>query len=290
MQAVVNASTNRITIRGRTLDLDALHDPRIGNPAFRQTLRQQFESASPFPHLVLDGVFDAGLLALVREEFDLHTARDWRSFNGAQEDTFRSPLGAQLGPASKLYFNLVNSHEFVEFLESITGVEHLIVDRTLFGGGLHESRNGGKFGIHRDFDRHAETGLRNEMVFLTYLNPGWDMEWGGALELWDAREHRPVVSVPPEFGTSLLMRNRHDSYHGHPDPMELPKGVQRRSLASYYYTNSHRQEHRALAQTTRFLRQSQGHALRHWALRAARQWAPPVMWDVLRGLRRRVAT
>ncbi len=57
MGAVLGTLTNRITIRGRSLDMDALHDPRIGSPAFRQALRQQFESASPFPHLVLDGLF-----------------------------------------------------------------------------------------------------------------------------------------------------------------------------------------------------------------------------------------
>lgn len=288
MGVAMSSIANRITIRGHSLEMDALHDPRISHCAYRQELRQKFESASPFPHLVLDDLFDATLLALVREEFDLHAARDWQSFNSAQEDTFRSQLGAQLGPASKIYFNLVNSNEFVDFLESVTGVEHLIVDRTLFGGGLHESRNGGKFGIHRDFDRHAETGLRNEMVFLTYLNPGWNPQWGGALELWDAQKQEVVVQVRPEFGTSLLMSNRHDSYHGHPDPMQLPEGVQRRSLASYYYTNSHRQEHRAVARTTAFLQQSQGHVLRHSVLRAARQWSPPVLWDFLRRLRRRV--
>jgi len=274
-----------LTIRGKTMPLDALVDPCIDDPQYRQRLKQQFKQARPFPHLRLQDLFHPQLLELVREEFDLFPSRGWRNFSSDQEQTFRSRPDAGLGPASRIYFNLVNSHAFVEFLGDISGMPHLIVDRTLFGGGLHESRSGGKFGIHRDFDRHAETGLRNEMVFLTYLNPGWNPDWGGALELWDAATQRAEANVLPELGVSLLMPNRHDSYHGHPEPMQLPDGVRRRSLASYYYSNAHRHEHRAAARTTAFLHQSRGHAMRSSALRIARQWTPPALWDLMRRAR-----
>lgn len=274
-----------LTIRGTTIPLNTLVHPRIRDPLYRKTLRQAFEHAAPFPHLRLEQLFHPRLLELVREEFDLYPTQRWRQFSSEQERTFRSRPEAGMGPASRMYFSLVNSQEFVEFLGEITGLSHLIVDRTLFGGGLHESRSGGRFGIHRDFDRHAETGLHNEMVFLTYLNADWDPAWGGALELWDVANERSAASVQPEFGVSLLMRNRHDSFHGHPEPMRLPDGVRRRSLASYYYSNPRRLEHRAAARTTTFLQRSTSHTVRSSALRIARQWTPPALWDLARRLR-----
>ncbi|SEL09974.1 2OG-Fe(II) oxygenase superfamily protein [Pseudoxanthomonas sp. GM95] len=274
-----------IVIRGRQLELDGLVDCKIRDPAYRKRLQQDFEHAFPFPHLRLDTLFDPVLLQLVREEFDLYPARGWRSFSNAQEQTYRSLPGHRFGPASRLYFDVVNSSEFVEFLSEISGIKHLIVDCTLFGGGLHESRNGGKFGMHRDFDLHAETGLANEMVFLTYLNPDWDPAWGGALELWDTKAERSVVHIQPELGTCLLMKNQADSYHGHPEPMRLPEGIKRRSLASYYYTNPCEQEYRAKARTTVFLSKSRSALMRDGSLRLARRWSPPVVWDFARRVR-----
>ena len=88
-----------------------------------------------------------------------------------------------LGPASRIYFVIVNSGWFTELLSSLTGVQELVVDQTLRFGGLHESRRGGKFSIHRDFERNACTGLKNEMALLTYLNEHWEPQWNGANRL-----------------------------------------------------------------------------------------------------------
>jgi Rps23 Pro-64 3,4-dihydroxylase Tpa1-like proline 4-hydroxylase len=139
--------------------------------------------------------FNPLLLELVLEEFDLYATRDWRNENSKYETTRRSLMGAQFGPASQLYFGIVNSGWFATLLSQVTGVEDLIPDVTLYGGGLHETRNGGKFGIHRDFDRQRRTGLRNEMVFITYLNKGWKPEWRGALELWDKKSIACVTKL-----------------------------------------------------------------------------------------------
>ena len=65
---------------------------------------------------------------------------------------------------------------------------YLLPDPKLFGGGLHESRTGATFAVHRDFNRHRHLGLKNEMVFITYLNKGWDPDWGSGLELWDKKQ------------------------------------------------------------------------------------------------------
>lgn len=75
----------------------------------------------------------------------------------------------------------------------------LIADTSLHNGGLHESRRGGKFAVHRDFERSTCTGLQNRMVLLTYLNEDWDPAWNGALELWDAdrSEEQPCPQLRP---------------------------------------------------------------------------------------------
>jgi hypothetical protein len=225
-----------ITIRGERLVLAELVDQRLFDPQFCADLKQSLVNAKPFQHLDVSHWFNPLLLELVYEEFDLFPTADIRPLNTKRERTYRSQSMA-FGPATNLYFSIVNGGWFVELLSSLSGVDGLVSDSGMYGGGLHESRNGGRFAIHRDFDRHPHTALYNEMVFITYLNKGWQSSWLGALELWDASAAACVKMVQPEFGGSVLMRHGPGSYHGHATPLNMPPGQVRRSLATYYYSS-----------------------------------------------------
>ncbi len=236
-QAATDGEGSSLWIRGRQLPLDQLVDGRLHDPAYRRLLRSRLAEATPFPHLIDDGWFNPLLLELVLEEFGRSTPGDWTAFRNRHEATHRQLPGTTLGPATQAYINLLHSGWFVQLLSELTGVDHLIPDPQLFGGGLHETRRGGTFDVHRDFDRHQGTGLDNELVFITYLNRDWDPTWGGALELWDGKKKHRVAEIQPAFGRSLLMRHGPASYHGHPAPLAVPEGRTRRSIAAYFYSN-----------------------------------------------------
>lgn len=270
----------RIVIRGRSLLLDELVDPRLHDPDYVEALHGSFEVARPFPHAVTDAWFNPLLLELVAEEFDASDAAGWVGWKHDRQDTFRSALNPRLGPAASTYFSIVNSGWFAAMLARVVGVAHLVPDPSLYGGGLHESRNGGKFGVHRDFPRHPVTGLRNELVLLTYLNVGWRPEWNGALELWDEDARREVIRIEPDMGRSVLLRHGPHSYHGHPRPLAMPPGRVRRSLGSYYYSSPIVLSEAQRRLSSRFLPIGRGERVKE-ALRAA---TPPVLWDGLKRL------
>jgi hypothetical protein len=113
------------------------------------------------------------------------------------------------------------------------------------GGGLHEIHLGGMLKMHVDFDRHP-SGLQRAANLLIYLTPGWQDEWGGALEL-GADGDRAVIQ--PRGGTAVLFESNGQSWHGHPTPLACPDGVTRRSLALYYYRVPEREPER---ETTRY--------------------------------------
>jgi hypothetical protein len=64
-----------VSIRGVELPLPELVDHSLFNEARQAELQEQLHQALPFPHLVLERVFDARLLELLSEEFDVLSDR-----------------------------------------------------------------------------------------------------------------------------------------------------------------------------------------------------------------------
>jgi hypothetical protein len=270
------SDSDAVTIRGKRLVLAELVDSKLFDGTYVGGMTEKARTAVPYAHMVDDSWFNPQLLELAAEEFDMYTG-DWTKWENRYQATFRSPLNPVLGPASFMYFSLVNSSWFVSFLSKTMGVPHLMADQQLYGGGLHESRNGGKFGIHRDFDRHVLTGATNELSIITYLNKGWNPEWGGALELWDKEKSRSVLQVQPEFGRSIVMKHGLHSFHGHPKPLDMPEGQRRRSLSAYYYTNSFSLEDKSIPASTHFLVVDP----KDKVVEAMKSITPPLLWNTV---------
>jgi hypothetical protein len=277
----VAVSDNSITIRGTRLPIDELVDAQQLAPDNALRLRASMAAAQPFEHLTLAGLFNDRLLELVQEEFELYADRPWSRALTKYEDTFRSAPGSALGPAAQLYFWLVNSGPFTDFLSAVSGVGSLIPDPQLIGGGMHETRTGGHFGVHRDFEVHVNNGLANAMVLITYLNKDWPPSYQGFLELWDAKRQECVKKVPPDFGLSLLMRHGPSSYHGYLAPLNAPPGRARRSVASYYYVNKDA-ANQVASTVSKFLFTTKADL----ATAFIKQFVPPILWKSFKKLKR----
>lgn len=281
MTPIVSDETH-VCIRGVRLRLDDLIDER--QLSRENALRQHeiLKNAAPFEHAVFKDLFNDRLLELIREEFDLVSDKPLGKVVTSYEDTRRSQPGARLGPAAQLYFWLVNSAKVTDFLGAVSGVADLIPDPRLLGGGLHETRNGGRFAVHRDFETHFTNGLSNAMVFITYLNKDWSPSFNGSLELWDADRGRCVTAVAPEFGVSLMLCHGPRSYHGYDRPLNMPDGRTRRSVANYFYTNLGTPAERPDDKISKFLFRRKVDV----AVRALRPFVPPILWSGLRNLKR----
>jgi Rps23 Pro-64 3,4-dihydroxylase Tpa1-like proline 4-hydroxylase len=261
-----------LSIRGRRLDPHRLIAKDITDAGLIAETRHRFLTTPPFEHVVIDGLFDDDLLRLISEEFDSQSA--WYRHSTRLEKYRRSTSDCDLDLAARTYFALAGSRPFVEYLQAVTDIPTLIPDPLLVGGGLHETYAGGRFDIHRDFDLHRDSGLTNALVMITYLNEDWDESYGGALELWG--DGGRVVSVPPTFGTTILMRTSDRAYHGHPSPLTPPPGRTRRSVACYYYVNPLAKAGQVFRRTTRFLG---GNGPASWRWKAiAKDVTPPALW------------
>jgi hypothetical protein len=203
-----------------------------------ESLRRQFREARPFPHVVIDNF----LIPSAAEEI----AAAYPTFEKAQDqgigfnvvneqrkiqitDSSRFP-----DPVRRLSDTLA-SPAFLANVEYITGIQKLLADDLLEGGGMHLTGPGGRLDVHVDFNILKERKLFRRLNILLYLNPVWQDEWGGHIELWDKAVKTCHLRAQPIMNKCLIFETSEISYHG-VTPVKTPPDVARRSFAAYYYT------------------------------------------------------
>jgi Rps23 Pro-64 3,4-dihydroxylase Tpa1-like proline 4-hydroxylase len=206
---------------------------------------KEYRTAAPFPHIVIDDFLPEDSLRAV---LDAMPRRDdpaiaWGNLNAnladgrpAQSRKYHlQNVLSMKAPVRQLIAEL-NSGPFTFLLAQLTGIEDLLVDAQLLGGGVHLVEAGGLLRVHADFRRHLTYDLARRLNLLLYLNEDWKEEYGGHLELWDREMETCVRRVLPIANRCVIFNTGKDSFHGHPRPLSCPEGRLRQSVALYYYT------------------------------------------------------
>lgn len=207
-------------------------------------------AADPFPHAVIDGLLDAGLIQAAAKAFPTPGQIVWYKYENPLERKLAANRLDQLPAVISDILAELNSADFVEFIESLTGIPRLIPDPGYVGGGLHQIERGGKVDIHADFNYHPQMNLDRRVNVILFLNEQWKEEYGGHLELWDRGMTSAVRSIPPLFNRLVVFNITDDAYHGHPEPLACPEGETRKSLAVYYYSDGRPARERSAPHST----------------------------------------
>jgi Rps23 Pro-64 3,4-dihydroxylase Tpa1-like proline 4-hydroxylase len=213
-------------------------------------LKQTYNSAEEYPHIVFDNFVNKTILDDVARE-SIHLAhiedektRDWRMgpLNSHESQIYKRSID-DLGKMT-LYMNLLcryfNSDDFIKFLRELTGIKDLMPDPKYTGGGFHVTYPGGLLNIHHDFNYRDDIysgRVYRKVNLLIYLNEHWEKDWKGELEFWKSDLTEKFKTILPKYGTAVIF-NIENAPHGHPEPLECPDGESRRSLAFYYYSNT----------------------------------------------------
>ncbi len=216
--------------------------------------KQAFREATPFPHVVIDGLVHEDVIAQVIAEFPGPADIAWKAHVHAASRKLSCNNPRLLGPTTQLVLNELNGPNFLDYLIDVTGIEALQADPALEGGGLHQIERGGFLGIHADFNIHPASRLDRRLNVLLYLNPVWRNEWGGHLELWTRDMARCADRIAPLANRMVVFATTDTSFHGHPTPLACPPGVTRRSIATYYYSAGRPESERSAEHSTLYQR------------------------------------
>ena len=198
------------------VDIQALeNDLARSAPAYR--------AAQPFPHVVLEDVLTPEAFAAAAADFPPIGDPFWKGYLHVNETKYGNTEPDTWAPSIQAVARELCSAEFIAYLEALTGIEGLVPDWTMDGGGLHQTLRGGHLNVHTDFStHHVHENWSRRVNILLYLNREWRPEWGGELELWDVDMTRAQAKVAPLANRMLIFTTSSESYHGHPDPLDVP--------------------------------------------------------------------
>ena len=165
----------------------------------------EYTQAKPFPHIVIDNLFDNDLLDKILSEFPDNIDQIGDNFDNKVEKKLTLNDVNKFSNKTNNFINFLNSKKFINFLQDITDVEEkLIPDPYLIGGGLHELKEEGYLNVHADFNLHPTMKLDRRLNILIYLNKNWKNEFGGNLELWDKEMKKCEKKIIPIFNKTVI--------------------------------------------------------------------------------------
>ena len=196
---------------------------------------KEFKSNSPCPYIVIDNFLAKDSANKVLGNFKIN--EHW--INKSFVNNYKKYLLVDRKYMDKNcneIFEELNSRKFINILIKITGINDIFLDPTLDGGGLHQVFNGGLLNVHTDFNTHlVEKTWRRVLNILIFLNHNWIDEYNGKLEFWDEKAEKKVKSISPIFNRCVIFKTDKKSFHGHPEKLNLPLNMSRKSIAGYYF-------------------------------------------------------
>lgn len=202
----------------------------------RDDLKSQWNSKKPFRYLIIEDFLKPEQAEILLTNYPSVDQGIWDGTTYINQKNKFQQRNFAAGSVFLDVFKELNSKMFLQDIEYITGIENLIPDEKLFGGGLHQSSTGAFLDVHVDYNVHPETKLHRRLNILIYMNKDWRTEYEGHLQLWDMEKKEMIEKIAPTYNRMVMFETNEKSYHGHPNPLKTPPGITRKSMAAYYYT------------------------------------------------------
>ena len=223
------------------MDLNKYLSPDV--LAQHSKIKQQFTSAYPFSHVLIEGFFQESFCRELLASFPAFDKKRAINEDGVIGNKSVNELITGLPEPYPNLDLLVKSPEFLELVSKLTGISELKFDPHYFGGGTHENRHGQSLDAHIDFNHHPITDQHRRLNLIVYLNDEWEREWGGLIDLhrdpYLPPELDDIKSYPPLFNHCVIFETSEHSWHGFTriNQPEDKRQLSRKSLALYYYTD-----------------------------------------------------
>lgn len=123
--------------------------------------------------------------------------------------------------------------EVVEAVSAVTGIEGLLPDEHLYAGGISAMVQGHFLNPHLDNSHDAKRERYRALNLLYYVSPGWRLDYGGNLELWDDGPKGAPRPIESRFNRLAVMQTDKTSWHS---VSPVKHDGTRRCVSNYFFT------------------------------------------------------
>lgn len=201
-----------------------------------EPVSSRFKNNKPYPIVSMRNFLPEDIaLDLYKENLSVPVDK-WREFtrNGSHMIELNK---LELIPKAHELVSYLHSSKFLNYLEQVTGIESLIPDPHIVGGGYSRSFTGDILQIHTDFNWNEQLKLHRTLSLIVYLTPDWKLEYGGGLNFYDKDRKTVIFEGDCMFNTALLWEYNKYGFHGYIDPISSPPGTDRTTFRLFYYTS-----------------------------------------------------
>ena len=207
----------------------------------RSEIKKSYHAKKPFRYVMVENFFKADQAELIYQNYPSIKDGKWGGTTYIDQKNKFQKTEFDKNSVTNKVFKELNSKDFLTWLQDVTEMEaELFADDDLFGGGLHQSINGAFLNVHVDYNIHPKTKYHRRLNLLVYMNKDWKDEYEGHLELWDLSNNNKLLlgKYAPTFNRCVIFETNEVSFHGHPKPLKTPDHMNRKSIATYYYTKT----------------------------------------------------
>ena len=193
-----------------------------------------YSHGTPVPWLAFDDFLPKDLFVQIQEELDRIPDHLWSKFTRAGS-AMKECNNLKFAPIIRELSLNFNSHEFVSWLEHMTGIEKIIPDPHLIGAGLMRCYKGDSLKLHTDFNWNEQLRLNRCLSMILYVSREWQEDWQGSLEFWNFDKTQCLHRVQPKPNRLLIWNYDERLIHGHPTPINCPDHVSRDGIRMFYF-------------------------------------------------------
>lgn len=190
----------------------------------------------PWPHIIIDNGFEEFFINSAAESVPQFDDEYWnKGKHFVNEYTNKKEINNidNFSPHIKQIVQYLTSSNFIKTVEDITGIDNLIIDEKIYGGGLAISSKGNYLEKHIDFNFNNDIKLYRAVNLILYLNKNWEEKDGGCFELYDETLKLQKLIVP-NINKLLIFASNNKTIHG----FNKVNADSRKSINLWYYTKN----------------------------------------------------
>ncbi len=195
-----------------------------------KSLYQEYSSNIPFPNIEIPNFLDSEMVISMKNEItDSYRIHNNLLKNFTRNGSHMVELceAGEICPIAHQLIGDLHSKYFLDWLERVTGIEGLIPDPWLIGASYMRCYRGDSLQVHSDFNWNEKLKLHRKLSLVIYLNPEWEKNWNGDIQLWDKDRKECMKRYYPMNGNMVLWEYSKYAFHGHPHPLNCPEHITR---------------------------------------------------------------